>query len=172
MIYLFITFSFILGNFWWFVNYSEMILGWYTRSFFWRINQKKDIVYHWECQADGWKSSHMGETSRSLSERAKEHSKSIISAIHKHCTDFHHPLPSITNFAIIDKDPSQITWKDKEAIHVWRLDPDLNRNISKIFIPHCFDHLIGAKPKHLWVGLLSQPQESVEEVAPSSQIPG
>ena len=36
------------------------------------IEQKKDIVYYWECQADGC---NVGETSRALSERVKEHSK-------------------------------------------------------------------------------------------------
>ena len=32
------------------------------------IKQKKDVVYHWECQADGCKSSYVGETSRALGE--------------------------------------------------------------------------------------------------------
>ena len=44
----------------------------------------------------------------------------------KHCKDFHHPLPSINDFSIIDKDPSQITREAKEAIHIRRLDPNLN----------------------------------------------
>ena len=35
-----------------------------------------------------------------------------------------------------------------------------------------FDHLSRAKPKHPQVGLLSQTQESVDEVAHLSQIPG
>ena len=39
-------------------------------------------------------------------------------------------------------------------------------------IPHCFDPLLGIKPKHPRVNLLSQAQESVDEVAPLSQIPG
>ena len=82
------------------------------------MNQKKDVVYHWECQADGCNSSYMGETSRALGERVKEASKSTTSAILKHCTDFHHPLPSITNFSIINTDPSQITREVKEAIHI------------------------------------------------------
>ena len=36
-------------------------------------------------------------------------------------------------------------------------------------IPHCFDHLLGAKPKHPQVGALvaSQP---VDDIAPPSQI--
>ena len=136
------------------------------------IEQKKDIVYHWECQADGCKSAYISETSRALGERVKEHCKSSTSAILKHCTDFHHPLPTISNFNIIDKDPSQITQEAKEAIHIRRLDPNLNRNIGKMSIPHCFDPLLGIKPKHPRVNLLSQAQESVEEHAPPSQIPG
>ena len=81
-------------------------------------DQMKDIVYHWECQADGCNSSYIGETSRALGERVKEYSKSTTSAILKHCKDFHHPLPSISDFSIIDKDPSQITREAKEAIHI------------------------------------------------------
>ena len=135
-------------------------------------SQKKDILYHWECQADSCSSSYIAETCRTLRERAKEHSKSSTSAILKHCTDFHHPLPSVENFSIIDRDSSQITQEAKEAIHIQRLDHNLNRNIGKISIPHCFDPLIGAKPKHPRVSLLSQSQQSVDEVAPPSQILG
>ena len=57
------------------------------------------------------------------------------SAILKHCTDHHHPLPSVSNFNIIDKNPSQVTQEVKEAIHIQRLDPSLNRNIGKMSIP-------------------------------------
>ena len=135
-------------------------------------DQKKDVVYFWEWQADGCKSSYVGETSRALSERVKEHCKSSTSAILKHYTDFHHPLPSITNFNIIDKDPSQITQEAKKAIHIQRLDPSLNRNIGKMSIPHHFDHLISTKPKHPQVGLLSQAQEPVDAIAFPSQLPG
>ena len=40
-------------------------------------------------------------------------------------------------------------------------------------IPHCFDPLIGAKPKHPEVGALSQPApQPVDEITPPSQIPG
>ena len=133
------------------------------------IDQKKDVVYPWECQTDRWKSSYVGETSRALGKRVKEHCKSSTSAIMKHCTDHHHPLPSISNFNIINKGPSQ---EAKKAIHIQRLDPNLKRNIGKMSIPYCFDPLLGIKPKHPWVDLLSQAQEPVNEVAPPSQIPG
>ena len=135
-------------------------------------DQNKDVVYFWECQVDRCKSSYVGEPSRALGERVKEHCKSLTSAILKHYTNHHHPLLSVYNFNIIDKDPSQITQEAKKAIHIWRLDPNLNRNIGKMSIPHCFEHLIGAKPKHPWVDLLSQTQDSVNENAPPSQIPG
>ena len=137
------------------------------------INQKKDLVYHWECKADGCNSSYIGDVGFALCKRVKERSKSTTSAILKHCKDFHHPLPSISDFSIIDKDPSQITREAKEAIHIRRLDPNLNRNIGKMSIPHCFDPLLWAKCKHPQVGALSQvAPQSVGEIAPPSQTPG
>ena len=39
-------------------------------------------------------------------------------------------------------------------------------------IPHCFDPLISAKPKHPHVGVLSQSMAPIDEVAAVSQIPG
>ena len=136
-------------------------------------DQKKDIVYHWECQVDGCNSSYIRETSMALGKRVKEHFKSTTLAILKHCKDFHHPLPSINDFSIIDEDPSQITWEAKEVIHIRGLDPNLNQNIGKISIPHCFDPLISAKPKHPQVGALSQTApHPVDKVAAPSQIPG
>ena len=86
--------------------------------------------------------------------------------------DFHYPLPSVSNFNIFNKDPSLVTTEAKEAIHIQRLDPNLNRNIGKMSIPHCFDQLISTKPKHSQEGLLSQVQDSVDEIAPLSQITG
>ena len=131
----------------------------------------QDLNRHSQPKADGCNSSYIGETSRALGERVKEHSKSTTLAILKHCKDFHHPLPSIDDFNIIDKEPSQITREAKEAIHIRWLDPSLNRNIGKMSIPHCFDHLLGAKPRHPRVGVLSAPLP-VDEMAPLSQIPG
>ena len=39
-------------------------------------------------------------------------------------------------------------------------------------IPHCFDNLLGAKPRHPRVGELSVAPLPVDEIAPPSQIPG
>ena len=41
-------------------------------------------------------------------------SKNTPSHILKHCKDFHHALPSINDFSIIDKDPSQSLERPKK----------------------------------------------------------
>ena len=61
----------------------------------------------------------MGETSRSLSECVKEHSKEgNNSAIYQHCSTTGHPLPNIDQFKIIDQEVSQIALEAKEALHI------------------------------------------------------
>ena len=62
---------------------------------------KKDIVYQWSCTNPGCKSSYIGETSRSLCEHVKEHSKEgSNSAIYQHCYTKGHPLPNIDQFKL------------------------------------------------------------------------
>ena len=68
-----------------------------------------------------------------------------------------------------------ITWlaKGGQGSHTHlKIGPNVNRNIGKMAIPHCFDPLLGVKLKHPRVDLLSQAQKSVDKVAPPSQIPG
>ena len=101
---------------------------------------KKEIVYHWTCTKPGSKSSYIGETSRSLCEHVKEHSKEgSNSAMYQHC----HPLPNIDQFKVID----QIVCGAKEAIHICKEDPELNKNVGKMVIPHVFDPILRIKPK-------------------------
>ena len=119
---------------------------------------KKDIVYQWLCTKPNCKSSYIGETSRSLCERVKEHSKEgSKSAIYQHCATKDHPPPNIDQFKVIDQEKSQIAHQAKEAIHIRKLDPELNRNVGKMVIPRVFDSLLGIKPKNPCVAsLLSQ----------------
>ena len=119
---------------------------------------KKDIVYQWSCTKPNCKSSYIGETSRSLCEWVKEHSKEgSNSAIYQHCSTKGHPPPNIDQFKVIDQEKSQIAREAKEAIHIRKLDPELNRNVGKMVIPHVFDSLWGIKPKNPCVAsLLSQ----------------
>ena len=121
---------------------------------------------------DRCKSSYVGETSRALGEMVKEHSKSATSAIHKHCIDFHQPLPGINDFNIIDQEPSQIIHERPRRPYKFEGWTQVSTvNIGKMSIPHCFDPLISAKPRHPHVDSLSRATPSVEELSPS-QIPG
>ena len=119
---------------------------------------KKDIVYQWSCTKPNCKSSYIGETSRSLCEWVKEHSKEgSNSAIYQHCSTKGHSPPNVDQFKVIDQEKSQIAREAKEAIHIRKLDPELNRNVGKMVIPHVFDSLLGIKPKNPCVAsLLSQ----------------
>ena len=80
---------------------------------------KKDIVYQWSCTNPGCKSSYIRETSRSLCECVKEHSKEgSNSATYQHCSTKGHPLSSFDQFKVIDQEKSQIAHEAKEAIHI------------------------------------------------------
>ena len=60
-------------------------------------------------------------------------------------------------FKVIDQEKSQIACEPKEAIHIQYLDPELNRNVGKMVIPHVFDYILGIKPKNpRLASLLSQ----------------
>ena len=110
---------------------------------------KKDIVYQWSCTNPGCKSSYTGGTSRSLCKCVKEHTKEgFNSAIYQHCYIKDHPLPSVDQFKVIDQEKSQIACEAKEAIHICKEDPELNRNVGKMVIPHVFDPILGIKPKY------------------------
>ena len=119
---------------------------------------KKDIVYQWSCTNPGCKSSYIGETSRSLCEHVKEHSKEgSNSAPYHHCSTKGHPLPNVDQLKIIDQEKSQIAHEAKEAIHIRKADPELNRNVGKRGIPHVFNPILGIKPKNPCISsLLSQ----------------
>ena len=79
------------------------------------------------------------------------------SAIYQHCCTKGHPLPRVDQFKVIDEEKSQIAQEAKEAIHIQKPDPELNRNVSKMVIPHVFNPILGIKPKNPCISsLLSQ----------------
>ena len=80
---------------------------------------KKDVVYQWSYTKPNCKSSYIRETSRSLCDHVKEHSKEGSNcAIYQHCSTKGHSLPNIDQFKIIDQEKSQIACEAKEAIHI------------------------------------------------------
>ena len=109
---------------------------------------KNHIVYQWSCTNPSCKS-YIGETPRSLCEHVKEHSKEgSNSAIYQHCYTKGHPLPNVDQFKVIDQEKSQIAPEAKEAIHICKEDPELNRNVGKMVILQVFDPILGIKPKN------------------------
>ena len=90
----------------------------------------------------------LGETSRSPCEHVKEHSKEgSNSVIYQHYYTKGHPLPNIKQFKVIDQEKSQIACEAKEAIHIHKENPELNRNVGKMVILHVFDPILDIKPK-------------------------
>ena len=64
---------------------------------------------------------------------------------------------SIDQFKVIDQEKSQISHEAKEAIHICKEDPELNKNVGKMVIPHVFDPILGIKPKNPCISsILSQ----------------
>ena len=123
---------------------------------------KKDVIYQLSCTKVNCKSSYVRETSRLLSEHVQEHSKEgSNSAIYQHCSTKDHPLPNVYQFKVIYQEKSQIAREAKVAIHIQKLDPELNRNVGKMVIPCVFDSVLGIKPKNPHIAsLLSQEVES------------
>ena len=52
----------------------------------------------------------------------------------------------------------------KEAIHIRKLDPELNRNLGKMAIPHVFDSLLGIKPKNSRIALLLSQEVGSQDI--------
>ena len=66
-------------------------------------------------------------------------------------------LANVDQFKIIDQEKSQIACEAKEAIHIRKEDPELNRNVGKMVIPCVFDPILFIKPKNPCISsLLSQ----------------
>ena len=80
------------------------------------------------------KSSYIGDTSRLLCECVKEHSKEGSNTATTNTYTKGHPLPNVDQFKVIDQEKSQIACEAKEAIHICKEDPELNKNVGKIHI--------------------------------------
>ena len=91
-------------------------------------------MYETECGQCG--ESYIGETGRSMGERAEEHDKSIRkrdckSALSEHQDNTGHVVttkPLLESIKIIDSEPKKRHRKIKEAINIMVRKPSLNRN--------------------------------------------
>ena len=104
--------------------------------------QKTDIIHHWKCPANNCTAEYIGETNRSLKERASDHRNQTTSAITNHLISTKHPKAELEDFTIIDRENNTLHHWAKEALHIHIKDPSLNRNIGKVKIPSVFNKLL------------------------------
>ena len=83
----------------------------------------QDVVHQWTCANENCNSSCIGESSRCLESRVKEHDTSSTSTIFQHCMILNHPTVSISQFKIIDQVRKQVS---REARHIGRNNPTLS----------------------------------------------
>jgi len=83
------------------------------------------VVYQLECQ--DCSSRYVGETARALRTRFKEHTNS---AIWQHVNETKHSF-TLEEVKILDKEPKDLKRKIREALHIHRDRPDLNRDAGR-----------------------------------------
>ena len=103
------------------------------------VNQS-DAIYWYQCGDLGCDDEYIGETSRTFSERYKEHMKAP-SAIHHHSNQTGHPT-SQNNFQIIRREGHSLARNIKESIFIRVYNPTLNNNIGKFNLSHIWDRVL------------------------------
>ena len=90
---------------------------------------KSGVIYSYQCGAIDCGEKYIGETSRILKERYKEHLREPFPIqVHSQLTG--HQL-SLDNFNIIGREGQDLTRLIKESIYIRVNNPTLNRNIGK-----------------------------------------
>ena len=96
----------------------------------WDHKEKKSgVIYSYQCGAIDCDEEYIGETSRTLGERYKEHLREP-SPIHMHSQLTGCQL-SPDNFNIIGRENQNLTWLIKESMYIRVNNPTLNRSIGK-----------------------------------------
>ena len=97
-------------------------------------DQKSGVICSCQCGDIACREEYIGETSRTLGERYKEHLKQP-SPIHVHVQQTGHN-PTTNNFNIIGREDQGLARTIKEAIYIRVNNPTLNRNIGKYNLNH------------------------------------
>ena len=103
------------------------------------VNQG-DAIYWYQCGDLGCDDEYIGETSRTFSERYKEHLKEP-SPIHHYNNQTNHPI-NHNNFKIIGREGHHIFRYIKEFIFIRVNNPTLNNNVGKFNLPHIWDRVL------------------------------
>ena len=102
--------------------------------------QKKGVIYSYQCGEISCDEEYIGETSMTLGERYREHHKEPY-PIHVHnLQSGHSSIPA--NFSIIWREDQGLARTIKEAIYIRVNNPTLNKNIGKFNFNHIWDRVL------------------------------
>ena len=101
---------------------------------------KSGAIYWFQCGDHSCDDEYIGETSRTIVERYKEHPKDP-SPIHQHSKHTGHPT-SHNNLQVIGREGHSLARNIKESIFIRVNNPTLNRNIGKLNLPHIWDRVL------------------------------
>ena len=103
------------------------------------VNQN-GAMYWYQCWDLGCDDEYIGETSRTFSERYKEHLKPPT-AIHHHSNQTDHTTNQ-NDFQIIGREGHNLARNIKESIYIRVNNPTLNNNIGKFNLSHIWDRVL------------------------------
>ena len=103
-------------------------------------DNKSGIIYSYQCNHLNCDEEYIGETSRTLGERRKEHLKQP-SAIHGHIQQTGHTITEYS-FSIIGREDWGQARTIKESIFIMVNNPTLNQNIGKDNLNHIWDRVL------------------------------
>ena len=107
-------------------------------------HRRSGVIYSYNCEDIICGEEYIGETSRSLGMRYKEHLKRP-SPIHAHIQETGHNTMS-NNFNIIGREDRDRSRTIKEAIYIRVNNPTLNRNVGKYNPSHLWDRVLFNTP--------------------------
>ena len=107
-------------------------------------DKKSGVIYSLQCGDIACGKVHIGETSRTLGEKCREHLKQP-SPIHVHIQQTGHTTTS-SNFNIIGRKDQGLARTIKESIYIRVNNPTLNRNICKYNLNHIWDRVLFNTP--------------------------
>ena len=104
------------------------------------MDKKSGAIYMYQCGKCACDEEYIGERSRTLGERYKEHLREP-STIHVHSTETgHNTTPD--NFSIIWREDHGLARTIKESLYTRVNIPTLNRNIGKFNLNHVWDRVL------------------------------
>ena len=107
-------------------------------------DNKSGVIYSYQCNHLDCDEEYIGETSRTLGERRKEHLKQP-SPIHGHIQQTGHGITE-DSFNIIGREDWWQARTIKESIYIRVNNPTLNQNIGKYNLNHMWDRVLFNTP--------------------------